>query len=244
MKKIVVCSAVAIASVSFAQMYHPMTERILKITGGRLEKPGTQKGEIVYVNCQESAKKEWILEGIDHMVQMTHIKLSLREGRFEFPPPDPVGNLCIYIVDNPKYPMTLIAPEARWALVNVCPLKADKEAFFKARVLKQMSRTFAALCGAGKSAGSGTLTDPITKAEDLDTHTKDTLPLDVLVRLPNYLAPLGVTPAQVFTYINACKQGWAPQPTNDVQKAIWDKVHAIPSKPIKIEYNEKRDKGK
>jgi len=27
-----------------------------------------------------------------------------------------------------------------------------------------------------------------------------------------------------------------PAPTNDVQKAIWEKVHAIPDKPITIEY--------
>ena len=25
-------------------------------------------------------------------------------------------------------------------------------------------------------------------------------------------------------------------PTNDVQKAIWDKVHAIPTEPLKIKY--------
>lgn len=225
MKKIIAGCVLAVASAAFAQMFHPMTERLLKSTGGRIEKPGTRKGEIVFVNCQDSAKKEWILEGVGHLKQMTYLNLSLNDGKFEFPAPRLQGDLSVFIVDDPKYPMSLVALEAKWALVNVAVLKSEKEAFFKARVQKEMARTFATLCGSGKSSGSGTLTDPITKAEGLDEHTKDMLPMDVLVRLPNYLAPLGVTPAQVFTYANACRQGWAPSPTNDYQKGVWDRIH-------------------
>ena len=41
-------------------------------------------------------------------------------------------------------------------------------------------------------------------------------------------------------YLVAVQEGWAPQPTNDVQKAIWDKVHALPTEPIKIKPEEKK----
>ena len=41
---------------------------------------------------------------------------------------------------------------------------------------------------------------------------------------------------------SACREGWASAPTNDVQKAIWDKVRAIPDKPLTIEYDPKKDK--
>ena len=58
-----------------------------------------------------------------------------------------------------------------------------------------------------------------------------------------------------YTTFSACREdcklpfggdgkapGWAPQPTNEVQRAIWDKVHAIPDKPLTIEFNPKKDK--
>lgn len=36
--------------------------------------------------------------------------------------------------------------------------------------------------------------------------------------------------------------GWAAQPTNDYQKAVWDQVHALPDKPLTIEFDPKKDK--
>ena len=44
----------------------------------------------------------------------------------------------------------------------------------------------------------------------------------------------GVSTLRFATYWQACKEGWAPAPTNDVQKAIWDKVHSLPTAPLKI----------
>ena len=38
------------------------------------------------------------------------------------------------------------------------------------------------------------------------------------------------------------EEGWSPSPTNDVQRAIWEKVHAIPDKPLTIEFDPKIDK--
>ena len=43
-------------------------------------------------------------------------------------------------------------------------------------------------------------------------------------------------------YSRACREGWAPPPTNDVQRTIWKQVHAVPDKPIKIEFDPKKDK--
>ena len=47
---------------------------------------------------------------------------------------------------------------------------------------------------------------------------------------------------KIGTYRQACQEGWAPAPKNDEQKAIWNQVHAIPDKPIKIEFDPKRGK--
>ena len=80
----------------------------------------------------------------------------------------------------------------------------------------------------------------IYNLDQLDRQEDNRLSVDVIARLEQSLANAGVTPAQMSTYLAACKQGWAPAPTNDVQKAIWDKVHAVPATPMKIEFDPKK----
>ena len=53
---------------------------------------------------------------------------------------------------------------------------------------------------------------------------------------------LGCAEAKFTTYKQACREGWAPPPTNDVQKAIWDQVRQMPAKPIKIEFDPAKGK--
>ena len=62
------------------------------------------------------------------------------------------------------------------------------------------------------------------------------------MRMEPYMAGFGVAPAKLVPYQIACREGWAPPPTNDVQKAVWEKVHSIPDKPLTIEYDPKNDK--
>ena len=66
------------------------------------------------------------------------------------------------------------------------------------------------------------------------------LPVDVIKRFGPYLEGYGVNPEKIVSYRKACEEGWAPQPTNDFQKAVWDDVHAMPSEPIKIKPEEKK----
>ena len=148
--------------------------------------------------------------------------------------------LTLFVIDDPTMPNVLVAPENRWAAVNVAPLKSDKEPFFRARVLKELTRGFAMLCGASDSQFPGALTSAITKVEDLDHHADYRLPVDLFARFKKYMKPFGVTPGNIETYETACCQGWAPAPTNDVQKAIWDKVHEPPKTPMKIEFDPKK----
>ena len=60
-----------------------------------------------------------------------------------------------------------------------------------------------------------------------------------LRNIMTHLLAIGVTRSQTFSYRELCTQGKAPAPTNDVQRAIWEKVKADkergPSNPIKIE---------
>jgi hypothetical protein len=56
------------------------------------------------------------------------------------------------------------------------------------------------------------------------------------------LQALGMASERKVPYVKACKEGWAPAPTNEFQKAIWDKVHSTPKNPMKIEFDPKKGK--
>ena len=215
-------------------------ERIMAITGGRLAKPGTQRGEVAVVDCQKSADRAWLEESIAYFSKCSRFNVTLSQGEFDVMKPQVKGSLSLFVVDDARLPSVLAAPDDRWALVNVAKLRSDKQPFFKARVQKELSRAFAILCGAFATTFPQALPGAVAKVEDLDAFVDPSLPMDVLSRLPAYAKAFGVTPAVITTYRNACLQGWAPPPTNDYQKAIWDKVHAVPAKPMKIEFDPKK----
>lgn len=219
-------------------------QMFLQKTGGYLNKPGTQQGEIVYVNCQSRAPRAWIDESIAYFAKETKFRISLREGgAFDLNNPKIEGNATLFIIDDAALPAILVAPENRWAFVNIAPIaKEQRPAYFEARVKKELTRGFSFLCGATNSQFPRALTRGIVDHADLDKNPDFGLPIDVLQRFRTYMETLGVQPAVVATYRKACQEGWAPAPTNEYQKAIWEKVRSIPTEPMKIEFDPKKDK--
>ena len=211
--------------------------------GGFIEKPGSGKGSIVYVNCQKKAPRAWIDESMAYFAEVTKFKIAYSEGSFDLKTPKVEGGSTIFVVDDESLPPVLVAPESRWALVNVAPIAREKRpAFFEQRTKKELSRAFAYLCGAAGSRYERSLTRGITSQAELDKNPDYELPMDVVQRFWDYMKPLGVLPVQRATYLKACQEGWAPPPTNDVQRSVWQKVHAIPANPIKIEFDPARGK--
>ena len=211
--------------------------------GGELVRPGTQKGQIAIVNCQDSVTSKILSEAISYLVKETRFNIVLEKGVFTTISPKVVGDLSLYVIDSQNFPRMLIAPEDRWAILNVASLKTgrgEKPQFLRARVLKEMSRTFAGLCGAMSSDFPDSLTTGIYNLDQLDRQEDNRLSVDVIARFQPCLANIRVTPAEITTYRKAVQEGWAPAPTNDVQKAIWDKVHSAPKTPMKIEFDPKK----
>lgn len=223
-------------------------QAIYKKTGGSIEVPGAEKGKIVYVNgATNKVPMAWLESNAEVFRKATNLRIETAEGAFSFPDPKIVGTASLYIVYDEKLPALLSAPENYWVMVNVAPLAkgdGEKPAFFAARVQKELTRGFSLLAGAQSSNYPNSLVGCVTKPEDLDQFLDCKLPVDVIARFVRYVDGYGIKPKQVVTYKKACQEGWAPQPTNDVQRAIWEDVHKLPDKPIKIEFNPKRDAGK
>lgn len=210
--------------------------------GPKIPRPGTPTGKIGIVNAQKLADSAWVASAVDYLKKDSGFNIELSEGKFDFPNPQVSGAATLFIVDNQAMPRLLIAPENRWAMINVSPLQTDKAAFFEARVKKEISRAFAMLCGGMSSGYNVSLVGAISKPEDLDIFPDGKIPVDVLSRLEPYMNKFGARPAKLVPYKIACQEGWAPAPTNDVERTIWNQVHAIPDKPITIEYDAKVDK--
>lgn len=252
MAVMVVCAAAAFADEmaktnSVAARVKSKRERSMELfnkrTGGKIVFPGSLKGQVVIVNAQTAAKEEWMKELAAANHKQKAIDIAVRPGKFSFPDVKIEGNASLYVIDDPAMPSILHAPEQRWTMVNVASLKIGngaKPAFFEARVRKELTRGFALLCGTQTSNYPNSLLGCVTKPEDLDTFASADLPVDIPERYLPYLAGFGVTPQVMVPYITACREGWAPPPTNDNQKAVWEKIHALPTNPMKIEFDPKK----
>ena len=129
----------------------------------------------------------------------------------------------VFVVDNATDPAILVAPEDKWAKVNIGKFK-DKNV--KSRTQMELLRAFCYLCGGIGSEYNNPLTGFIGNPTQLDDSPIAELPIDVINRCSPYLKQLGVIPYIESTYRKACREGWAPAPTNDVQKAIWEDINA------------------
>ena len=218
-------------------------EAVYRHTGGKLKAPGEQQGKIVWVNAQSTAHGEWVESVATYFADMIHVQIDVETGTFKFPDAEVRGNATLYIVDDATMPTILHAPESRWTMVNVSRLAdgdGSKPAFFEARVKKELARGFCLLAGTQKSNYPQSLLGSVTKPSDLDEFPNYELPIDIPARFHEYLAGFGIKPYRLTTYRKACQEGWAPAPTNEIQKAIWDEIHALPANPIKIKPETKK----
>lgn len=224
---------------------------VVRKHGGLLQKPGTGKGVILIANEQRRVALAELEKPVKYLRKYTNLNIDIKDTQ---PSKDRLtrdlvkksgANMLILLKDDPNFASTLlVAPDDAWAAVNVAALAADKpkHEVLAFRLRKEISRAFSFLCGGVNSQYQLTPANHCSSLADLDKIDMDEVPADLIMRFKTYVEGYGVTPIVTSTYEHACKRGWAPAPTNDIQKAIWDKVRAIPTKPMKIEFNPKTDK--
>ena len=219
--------------------------------GGYVRKAGSAHGKVVFLNAQKRVSAEelkpafkeidinvhpiWTLEKVDS-VSLPNPKADIvKHG----------ANLGVVLVESPNLPMLVTAPEDGWAIVNITAIAADETDAKKisSRVRKELLRAFALTGGCAFMArGAILLRGTVLTPKDLDLIPEESYGVDALVALENNLPNYGVMPWKQMTYKRACREGWAPSPTNEYQKAIWDKIHQLPTEPIKIKPETKKVK--
>ena len=156
------------------------------------------------------------------------------------------GNVAVFVVDEELLPMTLTASEARWGLVNVYPLKADKPSAstLKHRISVLCARQAYRILGADSSKATSCCSYVVKDVKDIDKITSFDISWNASTAINESMPLLSIEPLNIGTYRDACELGIAHPPTNDLQRAIWDKVHAPPKTPLKIKFDPATQKGK
>lgn len=153
----------------------------------------------------------------------------------------------VLVVDCAGKPGLAAYPEDAVGVVNVAGLKTDDTALYVRRVSKELCRgVVLALGGFAPTAPNGRivkgLLSPVYSVRDLDEMKASALSPSQCGAIYDSVERLGLQAAKPTPYSVACRQGWAPPPTNAIQRAIWEKVHQIPDKPMTIEFDPKKDK--
>lgn len=222
-----------------------MAERYRK-TGGEVVKPGSRKGSVAIVSQQTTlpdAEIEKILELLRKDNNITYVAVKGTPGTKPFDALKQSGaTFAVVVIDDPNEPSMLVANDECWATLNVAKFKKDipegKLSYipYFARCRKGILRAYAVLTGGARSQFPGNIL-AVTSIEALDT-VGEFVPGDVQMVIRQNFKDYGVTAETKATYIRACKEGWAPAPTNDVQKAIWDRMKAEkergPANAVKI----------
>lgn len=222
-------------------------EMALKVQGGFIRKPGLQQGRIAIINAQKEVDRANLDAVAELLAKAFRISVEVADGTASVPSDARTAlkkngaNAGVVVGGcGGEWPALIAAPDERWAFVNVDALKGGD---VPSRVQKEIVRGFAFVCGAASSQKPDSLLDAkMSELDRLDLVPMTDLPGDVNLRIGAYLKTIGVTPWRTFTYKRACIEGWAPAPTNDYQKAIWDKVHEMPTEPIKIKPETKKVK--
>jgi len=216
--------------------------------GGEVIKPGPMKGSIQIGNAQKTVNTESLEEIRGMLWKRLGFKINLDTVN-----PVTLDNVNsalkksgaaagIYLVEDKTLPVLLVSPEEHWSIVNVSRLAegAPTPKYTEMRVKKELVRAFVYTCGGADATRGHQMMNAIRKVDDLDAIAMVDLPLDILMRFNGYMRKLGVTSARRMSYEEACMEGWAPQPTNEVQKTIWKRVHEPPKNPMKIEFDPKK----
>ena len=221
-------------------------ERIYKL-GGYVVYPGSQKGSVAFIDTQGDVDVAADFEEvIGHFRRQVPVKLDFAKSEPGSPEALKAGakaDFAIVFVADASKPPTVVVPEEGYAVVNFARYTAglklpEDEAKYKRRCARAALKALVLLCGGGGSRYPGHVAAAHTPQELDFSHDK--LPIDIQDSVKKYLAAAGVTAARRTIYQRACQEGWAPAPTNEYQKAIWEETRKLPEKPIQIKFDPKK----
>lgn len=152
------------------------------------------------------------------------------------------AGVVLKVVECDKMGPLCVMPDDGLVIVNFKALSSDQpdSAVLNRRLTKELWRGFVYVLGGGNSLYTNCVMKPVSSLKELDEVSSLSASPEVFSRMRDGAANRGIKAPRRTTYRQACREGWAPAPTNSIQKAIWDKIHELPSAPIKIKPETKK----
>lgn len=182
--------------------------------GGPIEAPIV--GNIIAVYNEQGRVDESDINAAISRFQ-EHLRLHVKMNA-----PREQAGVSISFIDNDKEPTLTIAPEEGLARINVAKLAADRPTkdVLRARTVKEFWRALAFVLGASNSMYQPCLMRSIHSLQDLDAETIEMTSPEPFAKMSSEAKKMKLAPKRTVVYRTACFEGWAPPPTNDVQRAI------------------------
>ncbi len=248
-KLVIICMGLLAAASLFADGQRKVRPRgMSKPSGGIVEK--AYRGKVIRIANAQNAIPAKLVSDIAYQARLnSQLPIEVKDGipeREECPismaskllAEENVG-AAIVVVDDEKLPFILSSPDMRCAVLNVNGIKSVPERQ-EVRFKKLLWHALARALGAGSTGDRGCVLYPFTNVKELDSImglAPSPMAHNSLIEVA-YTA--GIRILTFATYRTACKQGWASEPQNEEQRAIWDEIHTIPANPMKIEFDPKK----
>ena len=235
---VVMATATVVATAAEAQAPSPGRRKGGKPTGGFLEVP--QASKVIQI-VNDGGCDDKLFSHVRKLVETTFSFPVTSEAVAKEGALDSNSVARVTLVSKDASPILLCAPDEGWSVVNVKPLLADNpnEFAFRQRVQKEAMRAMAYALGCGNSSARPCLMSEAETLTQLDALPKTYGP-EPTAKTAYTARRRGAVARKFVSYRIACEEGWAAAPTNDVQKAIWEEVHAMPTEPIKIKPETKK----
>ena len=216
-------------------------------SGGIVEKAGAGRGTFLFVDSSGTLTEGMFARDFHILDKVLKVRPQIVRGQSVTVETASMSvkalnaNAAVFFVTNSALPRLVTSSEEGWAIVNVEKLNEGDPSkdLLARRITIEAIRGLAQIFGSGNS---GMSMSAITSLGDIDTLKHPGFPASAMKMCQPQMRKLGFEPRVTATYRVACRQGWAPAPTNDVQRAIWNKVHKIPDRPLTIEFDPKRDR--
>lgn len=216
-------------------------------SGGIVEKPGAGKGTFLFVDSTGELTEGMFARDFNILNRTLKVSPKIVKGKSVTIETASAAlrelnaNAAVFVVSNSVLPRLVTASEEGWAIVNMNKLKegTPSKKVLEKRITIEVIRGLGQIFGSGNN---GMSMSAVISLKDIDELQHPGFPPSAMRICQTQMKKLGFEPKVTASYRVACKQGWAPPPKTEAQRIIWQQVHAIPDKPIKIKFDPKKDK--
>ena len=195
----------------------------LERAGGLVSRPASEQAYKI-VNAQQVVREEIVRGVADELADRLQLPvkfLSAGECKGE-----DIKGPALVLTMKREYESLTVSPVKGMAWVGMHALMADKPPAerLELRVRKEMWRGFVYSLGGGNSTFPHCVMKPVTTLFDLDAIEAQSACPEAFNAVLAGADKFGISGVRTTTYLRACREGWAPEPVNDIQRRIWNEV--------------------